>query len=172
MVSELPYQIREWREPDGRRHVCLKVNLLVKPYVRQTRTTRWRSDAHGQRAQEYNEAQAAIRDAVTLIMLKKHIEPLKGPKLGFQADFWLLPKKVFRNVKHTWVDDPKKVDLGNLEKGLEDSLQGALYKNDVRIWRRGQGGKHLGEDDWFFVHVWELPEGDLKVEEMDVALAS
>lgn len=164
-MNELRYEIRTWEE-DGRRHLRMKVNLLVKPYVRQTRTTRWRDDESGERARQYNETQGTLRDAVTLILLKEGISSFGKTKLGFASWFWLCPKKVFRVKKNTWIDDPSRCDLNNLEKAIEDALNGAMYPDDVWIWKRERGFKMLGEDDWFAVHVWELSDDEfLELEE-------
>jgi Holliday junction resolvase RusA-like endonuclease len=155
-MRELDWHIEEWNE-GGLRHVRLKMGLRVMPYVRQTTGTRWRSDHRsGERAQEYNRARGEIRDAVYLVMQARGVKPFKEVKLGFEASFWLSPKRLFTGKRWVTVDNPERIDLGNLEKALEDALQGVLLPNDRWIWKRGQGEKHEGEEDAFEVHVWEL----------------
>lgn len=154
-MKALEWEIEEWQE-HGLRHVRLRMYLRVMPYVRQTRVTRWRSGHRSaDRAQEYNRVQKEIRDAVYLVMQARGVKPFKETKLGFEASFWLKPKQVFTGRKWTWVDSIWHIDLGNLEKALEDALQGVLLPNDRWIWQRGSGAKHDGEDA-FDVHVWEL----------------
>lgn len=155
-MKSLEWDIEEWVE-NGLRHVRLRMGLRIMPYVRQTRWTRWRSDHRSaDRAQEYNRVRGEIRDAVYLIMQARGIKPFKETRLGFEASFWLKPKRVFSGARWAWIDDPWQIDLGNLEKALEDALQGVLLPNDRWIWRRGRGDKHEGEEDAFEVHVWEL----------------
>ena len=169
VMTELVYDVKEWCE-DRRRHVMLRVDMLVKPYVRQTRTTRWATDKDGVptmaalRAQAYNENQAAIRDAVTVMMIKADLPPFGKVKLGFEASFWMCRKEVFGRKRKTWEDDPAKCDLNNLEKAIEDALKGPFYPDDVWIWKRGEGVKMASDEDRFVVHVWELSDSELYVD--------
>ncbi len=154
-MPRLRWRLKEWTA-DGCRHVELWMNLRVMPYVRQTQKTRFRKDKRGQRAQEYNDAQATIRESVEHMMKQEGLKKFPERRLGFAASFWLKPKRVWAGRRHATVDDPEALDLGNLEKALEDALQGSLMPNDKYIWHRGEGEKYEGEDA-FLVHVWELP---------------
>ena len=96
----LEYKASQWQS-GGSRHLSLTVMQRVMPYVRQTRTTRWR-EGHpsGKRAREYNEARAALRDALAGILLAEGAAPFGPVPLGLASSFW--------------VRSPGRVDLGNL----------------------------------------------------------
>lgn len=158
-LDSLKYQIEEWVNEDGKRHVWLLLSLRVVPYVRQTRNSRWRDDKVGDRVREYNDSQAAIRDAVSLVLRKEMVQPFGQVSLGMALDVFLCPKRIM-GKRMSVIDDVRRADLGNYEKACEDALQGALFPNDKLIWRRGEGGKHIGKEDYFEVHVWELMEVD------------
>jgi len=121
--------------------VEIEVALRVMPYVRQTRHSRWRDDALGQRARDYNESRALLRDAIAAIMMAERIEPFRERPLGMAACFWL--------------EAPGRCDLGNLEKALEDAISGVLIPDDRWIWVRGSGRKERGPDR-FRLQVWEV----------------
>ena len=116
--------------------------MAVMPYVRHTRTTRWRhGHASGVRARAYNESRAALRDALTGIMLAEGISPFPAVKLGMASKF-VMPKA---NV----------TDLGNYEKALEDACNGIVFPDDRWIWKRGEGGKEVGQPGRFTLKLWE-----------------
>ena len=140
----LEYEAHQWTDKDGHRHLSLTVYLKVMPYVRQTRTTRWRlGHPSGARARAYNENRGALRDALTGIMLAEHIEPFGPVPLGMGASFG--------------VANAGKCDLGNLEKNLEDCLNGTLIVDDIYIWQRGDGGKYYtNAKEHFSLHLWEV----------------
>ena len=82
---------------------------------------------------------------MTGILLAEHIEPFPAAPLGMASSFWLIY--------------PGKVDLGNLEKALEDAANETLYPDDRWIWHRGFGFKARGEPK-FRLHLWETdPDG-------------
>ena len=140
----LEYEAQQWMI-DGRRNLLIIVALPVMPYVRQTRTTRWRQDhPAGARARAYNESRATLRDALAGIMLAKHLKPLPAAPLGMASSFWL--------------KNPSTSDLGNCEKALEDAANKILYPDDRWIWHRGNGFKAKGTPR-FRLHLWELGGG-------------
>ena len=95
----------------------------VIPYVRMTQASKW----HDSRAQDYLARQDAIRGMVREIMHRHDIEPFPPEvKLALGCTFF---GKYRGNT-----------DLGNMEKAVEDALQGVLYENDRQIRRRLAGG--------------------------------
>lgn len=137
----LEYDAKEWLV-DGRRNLLIVVALPVMPYVRQTRTTRWRTDHRsGARARAYNESRATLRDALAGIMLAERLKPFEATFLGMASNFWL--------------KNPGSADLGNLEKALEDGANQILYPDDRWIWHRGFGFKAKGGPR-FKLHLWEI----------------
>ncbi len=147
--------VREWVQ-DGRRHLLIRANLRVMPYVRQTKATRWGSGKAAARAQEYNEARAAVRDGVAYLMRQRGVAPFGKVRLGFACSVWLRPKKVWTGKTTSTVDSMASLDLGNLEKALEDAFNGVVYPDDSPIWRRGEGEKVVADEDGFVAHVWEV----------------
>lgn len=147
-MEALRWRHREWRVA-GRRHLVLWLNLPVVQYTRQTRGTRWRQDRRGAAVQAYNTSLAALRDAVQAFMTQEGVEAFPPRPLGLAATFWVAPP---RRVG--------QIDLGNLEKAIEDALQGALIPNDRWVWVRcdplpcRHGEKCEGEDA-VELHVWE-----------------
>jgi len=114
----------------------------VIPAVRMTQRGKYVSP----RAQAYLGNQESIAVSVREIMKRYHIKPFEADtRLGFMARFEH-PKKWLRG------------DLNNLEKALEDALQGVVYTNDRQIWERGAGAKLEAPTASFHVRVWRLNE--------------
>ena len=124
------------------RSFLLTMAARVMPAVRMTRTGKW-SD----RPAKYQAIQGALRDRVILLMREHSIEPFpKDVRLALGASFYLTPGHA-------------RGDLGNLEKAVEDMLQGALYENDRCIWARLPGRKVHSKVNRFMVKV-EVLQGD------------
>ena len=88
-VPPLEYEVSDWII-DGSRYLLITAALPVMPYVRQTRTTRWRSDhPSGARVRAYNESRATLRDALTAMMRAKPFQPFGPVRLGMASSFWL-----------------------------------------------------------------------------------
>ena len=93
----------------------------VIPYVRMTQASKW----HDSRAQDYLARQDAIRGMVREIMRTHDIDPFPPEaKLALGCTFF----------------GKYRGDLSNMEKAVEDALQGVLYENDRQIRRRLAGG--------------------------------
>ena len=89
------------------------------------------------------------------------IKMLEGP-LKLMVDVWFAcPKSDHRTRSpvparyHT-----KKPDLSNVVKGVEDAMEGIVYKNDSQIYQ-SSSCKHIaaqGVDPYFVVQIEEQPE--------------
>jgi Holliday junction resolvase RusA-like endonuclease len=139
-MDELKYKAGQYFVED-KRHVAMTIGLPIKPYVRQTRTTRWRRDAHGKAARDYNDSIGAFRDAVVLIMQNEGIQQFGKIPLGCAIT-------VRGNVG--------RADLGNLEKAVEDALNRSLWYDDHYVYVRGLGEKAKSPQSSVQLHVWEL----------------
>jgi len=139
-MDELTYKAGQYFVED-KRHVSMTVGLPIKPYVRQTRNTRWRRDAYGKAARNYNDSINALRDAMVLIMRKEGIEQFGKVPLGCSI---------------TVRGDVARADLGNLEKAVEDSLNRSLWYDDHYVYVRGPGEKVKDSTSSIQLHVWEL----------------
>lgn len=127
---------RMWQRYDGpiHRSVFLNMPRLVMPYHRQTQ----RSKHADPKAVAYNAWKGAIRTEVADLMRRENIDPFPDEaELRFHATITLATKvtTVYRTNKiHTRTLHPANTqDASNLGKGLEDAIQGALFKNDVRV---------------------------------------
>ena len=93
----------------------------VIPYVRMTQASKW----HDSRAQDYLARQDAIRGMVREIMRTHDVDPFPPEvKLALGCTFF----------------GKYRGDLSNMEKAVEDALQGVLYENDRQIRGRLAGG--------------------------------
>ena len=109
----------------------------VIPYVRMTQASKW-SD---RRAQDYLARQDAIRALVREIMHRHNIEKyLEDAELALGCTFY----------------GKYRGDLSNMEKAVEDALQGVLYPNDRQIRMRLAGGFQDAETTGFEVQVVRL----------------
>ena len=82
-------------------------------------------------------------------MLAQHLAPFGKVPLGMASSFW--------------VKRPGTVDLGNLEKALEDAANAILYVDDRWIWHRGVGAKAQGEPR-FRLHLWQIDLGEMEAQ--------
>ena len=130
-------ELRMWEVLHGSDNRCvfLLMGRLVRPYVRQTQ----RSKFADPKAQEYNAWKNALRTEVADLMRRENIDPFPDKeKLELDATITLAPKETtirrFSGKDHTRTLHPAETqDCDNLGKGLVDALQGALFKNDNRI---------------------------------------
>jgi Holliday junction resolvase RusA-like endonuclease len=139
-MDELTYKAGEYLVEE-KRHVAMTVDLPIKPYVRQTRNTRWRRDSYGKAARDYNDSINALRDAMVLIMRKEGIQQFGKVPLGCAI---------------TVRGDVARADLGNLEKAVEDALNRSLWYDDHYVYVRGVGEKVKSTSPSIQLHVWEL----------------
>lgn len=136
--------IRRESCPEDR--IVIEVADCVFPYIRQTRTSRFRKDDIGERVRAYNDQQARLRDVVRMALKRLGVVavPFFGgkPKVGFSSSF-RTPKA---NV----------CDLGNLEKAAEDLCNTVIYHDDKQITRRGVGEKEYSKNPSMRIEVWRV----------------
>ena len=147
------------------RELRIEVPFAPIPYERRTRMGRF-SD----KAQRYHERQNAIRDFVRawLVSNGNMSFPLfpKGTALALGVEVTLAPYETFvagrngtthrRNVRPCGM-----MDLSNLEKAVEDALNGLLYHDDRQIVERLPGWKREGETDKLVIIVRESWQNDV-----------
>jgi len=129
----------------------------VMPYTRQTQRSKYANP----RAQAYNANKDATGFLVSQLMQYVGIEPFpKGVDLAFGCTISLAPqmehyitqtgKHAQRTVHPAW-----RCDLSNLEKSLEDAMNGILYHDDKQIVERLPGRKLETAKDYFYIEVME-----------------
>lgn len=127
---------------DGVRQVTVRFDgLVVMPYVRQTRKTRWRADSLGRRAQQYNAMVAGLRDVLVISRNLAGVEPFGDVRLGFSGLFW-----VERRVN--------VMDLDNLLKATWDIARGVLFPDDRQVFVIDHAEKNRGRP----AMVWKFRE--------------
>lgn len=111
-----------YNRPDG----SIVVEFFVKPVgsVRQNWRSRFREDRLGERIEAYNNYKATLRDAMAITMKQQDIKKFpKGP-LWAKADFYFTtPEEVLS----------RPADIDNLLKGVLDSCNGVLIRDDRYI---------------------------------------
>jgi len=142
-MSEL-LEIKESRRgPDRSVRICIDMRAVPAP--RQNRGTRWRSDATGERVQEYNNFRATVRDNLEYAMAAAGIGQLRKGPLEFKAEFWFKDKaKLYKGN-----------DLDNLIKAIWDCIKGILITDDCWICRE-ESRKMDGPFDRIVFQVWEF----------------
>jgi len=129
-------------EINGARHIVVRFDgVVVMPYVRQTRRSRFRRDRAGDRAREYNELRASLRDALALILKMRRIEAFGKVRLGFSGLFW--DEKVSRK------------DIDNLVKAAMDVCSDILIPDDCWVYRLGECEKNPGRPA-MVLKFWEV----------------
>ena len=141
-LKDLTWEVNEWHDADGKRHISFSLNMYVRAYVRQTRGTRYRSDNHGKYARQYIECQNALKDTFRLVMDLNKFEPFGKQPIGCAIN-------VFGPMAH-------RSDLSNLEKAVEDAANGQVWHDDRWIYERGHGRKGKADNDLLELHVWEI----------------
>lgn len=86
-------------------------------------------------AQRYLTYKKAIQSAISEQVIVNHREPTKNPVAVYITFFMPIPnswskrkKKLAPSVRHT-----KKPDIDNMVKGLFDSLNGIIWKDDNQV---------------------------------------
>lgn len=127
--------------------VRLFLNLPVMPAVRMTQRGKWVKA----RARDYMENRAALREAMVLVLARTgsldKLPYFPSARVGFASQFYF--------------DNPQQLharDLDNLEKALQDTCKGVLFKDDNQIYERGVGGKFFSNQDGVSLEVWRLPD--------------
>ncbi len=75
-------------------------------------------------------------------------EPWLGPIMMF-VEFWMPRPKSITSKKRRNFSRPhdKKPDLSNLLKGVEDAVNGLLYRDDSQVWRIDATKRYCGYDN-------------------------
>lgn len=142
-MSALDLQISVSLDGQYRRQIEVKLSgVEIKPYVRQTRRSRFRQDAAGQRVRDYNDWKGQVQDALTAVAAANRVRPLEKVKIGAKGDFWLMR--------------PLMCDCDNLVKAALDCCKDILIPDDRYVFRLGPFEKRKGSVGGLYIAFWEM----------------